>query len=367
MIKMLLFCKLLIILLINNIYAVNIKDIDSDLKKVSVKIRQMNFIIDNKTHKSMEINKSINNTQLAIDDLNEALKTLSNEEQINIDAVNRVQQSINELEILLKTINNNINLGIEQIYKQIIALDNTSSFISSNERTQLKRKNLYLIKILQYELLKFHVLQKKIEELKNLNQQLQIKINILKKKLQDKSSKKALLKNKVNSKLLEKMAIDVDIKQKRKEVAILQEMQKQLNEMLSNFNSTNNLTGVFLKNKTHVPVEGKILISYGELRKQIVNNGLVIEAINKPVYAINDGFVVYVGNIIGIGQVVIINHSNNYTSIYGGIKNPITVGKKVITGMVIANSGNNQTQSIGGFYFELRHFGKPVDPTFLFK
>lgn len=365
----LLFCRLgiIIFLLINNLYAVNINDINNDLKKVSTRIKQMNFIIDNKTQKAMEINKSINNTQLAIDDLNEALKNLSYEEQINLDEVNKVQQNINELEVLLKSISENINLAIEQIYKQILSLDNSSSFISSDERAQLKRKNLYLIKILQYELAKFHTLKNKIEELKKLNEQLQIKINILKTKLQEKSKKKSALKNKVNSKLLQKMELDEEIKKKKREVSILQEMQRQLNSMLSNLDSNNNVTGDFFKNKTHRPVNGKIILGYKELRNQIVNNGLVIETDNKPVYAINDGVVVYVGNIIGIGQVVIVNHSNNYTSIYGGIKNPISVGKKVTTGMIIANSGNKQSQLIGGFYFELRHLGKPIDPNFLFK
>lgn len=364
----LLFLRLgILILLINSINAVNIKDIGNDLKKVSTKIKQMNFIIDHKTKKAMEINKSINDTQLAIDDLNEALKNLSYEEQINLDEINKVQQNIKELELLLKTISNNVNLAIEQIYKQIVSLDNTSSFISSDERTQLKRKNLYLIKILQYELAKFHTLQNKIEELKQLNAQLQVKINMLKKRLQSQSSKKILLKNKVNSKLLEKLQLDVEIKKKKREVSILQEMQRQLNIMLSDLDSNNTITGDFFKSKTHKPVEGKILVSYKEIRNQIINNGLVIEAVNKPVYAINDGFVVYVGNIIGIGQVVIVNHSNNYTSIYGGIKNPIAVGKKITTGTIIASSGNNQNQLMGGFYFELRHLGKPVDPNFLFK
>ncbi len=82
-----------------------------------------------------------------------------------------------------------------------------------------------------------------------------------------------------------------------------------------------------------------------------------------PVTATASGEVVYVGTgIRGLGKLVVIRHNEKYLSVYGHNRDIVVKEKqKVAMGQKIAEVGNTDAEQ-PKLHFEIRRFGKPVDP-----
>ena len=119
------------------------------------------------------------------------------------------------------------------------------------------------------------------------------------------------------------------------------------------------------KGKLNLPVDGKIVNSFGSQKKGGVTwRGLFISApVGIDVIAIADGKVVYANWIRGFGNVLIVDHGGDYMSLYGN--NEILtkkVDETVRGGDIIAAVGNSDRNLESGLYFELSHEGEPFDP-----
>lgn len=110
------------------------------------------------------------------------------------------------------------------------------------------------------------------------------------------------------------------------------------------------------------PTQGRIISYYSS--KGAVNKGINLEGkIGEPVYAAASGKVVYAGSgLLGYGNLIIINHNQEYLSAYAHNSNifvkeneNVNVGEKVAE---IGNSGATRTM----LHFEIRKDGKPVNP-----
>jgi murein DD-endopeptidase MepM/ murein hydrolase activator NlpD len=79
----------------------------------------------------------------------------------------------------------------------------------------------------------------------------------------------------------------------------------------------------------------------------------------KPVMAALEGHVVAVSVELGKGQVITIQHANDYLTIYRGLENmSVKVGTFVKPGQLLAYTGRE-----GRLEFELWYKGQPLDPT----
>lgn len=83
----------------------------------------------------------------------------------------------------------------------------------------------------------------------------------------------------------------------------------------------------------------------------------------QAILAASDGQVVYSGNALrGFGNLVIINHSNEYLSAYAHNESLLVKeGQKVKRGQQIANMGNTDANSVR-LHFEIRYRGQSVNP-----
>jgi len=121
-----------------------------------------------------------------------------------------------------------------------------------------------------------------------------------------------------------------------------------------------------LRGKLHLPVEGELAGRFGTSRAEGGPSwkGLFIRAAaGTPVRAIAPGRVVFAEWLRGFGNLLILDHGNQYLSIYGNnealLKQP---GDVVQSGEVIATVGNSGGNPQTGLYFEMRYQGKPFDP-----
>ncbi|MDR4516053.1 MAG: peptidoglycan DD-metalloendopeptidase family protein [Nitrosomonas sp.] len=121
-----------------------------------------------------------------------------------------------------------------------------------------------------------------------------------------------------------------------------------------------------LKGKLSLPVRGKLTNRFGSQRsgKHITWKGLFIRSPQgDSVKAIASGRVVFADWLRGFGNLMIIDHSHDYLSLYGNNEALLKqVGDSVHSGDSIAIVGNSGGNPDSGLYFELRHKGKAFDP-----
>ncbi|MBI1395814.1 MAG: peptidoglycan DD-metalloendopeptidase family protein [Betaproteobacteria bacterium] len=109
------------------------------------------------------------------------------------------------------------------------------------------------------------------------------------------------------------------------------------------------------------PARGPLLYRFGDSGRL---KGIGIGGkIGDPVVAAAAGKVVYSGSgLRGYGRLVILKHNETYFSVYAhNSRLLVKEGDFVKQGQEIAEMGDSDAQLVG-LHFELRKFGKPVDP-----
>lgn len=81
------------------------------------------------------------------------------------------------------------------------------------------------------------------------------------------------------------------------------------------------------------------------------------------VHAVAPGRVVYVGWMYRYGLIVVLDHGDNYYTVYGHNQSVyVRSGEHVRAGEKIATAGKSGGHETTGVYFEIRHGSKPLDP-----
>ncbi len=115
------------------------------------------------------------------------------------------------------------------------------------------------------------------------------------------------------------------------------------------------------------PVPGKHSNRFGRKRNtgDMRWQGVTIPAKEgTTVRAIHHGRVVYADWLRGSGLLLIIDHGDGYMSLYAHNQSLLrNVGEWVTAGTPISTVGNSGGQEQAALYFEIRHDGKPTDPS----
>lgn len=115
------------------------------------------------------------------------------------------------------------------------------------------------------------------------------------------------------------------------------------------------------------PTKGPFLVKYGSRRGvgSLTWQGVLIGAPEgQQVRAISHGRVAFAEWLRGYGLLLIIDHGDGYMSLYGYNQTLYkSVGDWVKGGEVVAGVGTSGGQERSGLYFEIRHNGRPANPT----
>lgn len=121
-----------------------------------------------------------------------------------------------------------------------------------------------------------------------------------------------------------------------------------------------------LTGKLGWPVNGKLLARYGSPRNlgKLKWQGIVIDSpTGNDVRATAAGRVVFADWLRGFGLLIIIDHGEQYMTLYGNNEGLLKeAGEMVQAGEVIAQSGEQGIRGLTGLYFEIRHRGNPTNP-----
>ncbi|RDE18350.1 hypothetical protein DV711_16975 [Motiliproteus coralliicola] len=147
----------------------------------------------------------------------------------------------------------------------------------------------------------------------------------------------------------------------------LKRMLKELQQTLA-LNELKVSTQAFAKLKGKLPWPTKrtrVLRAYGSRNSQGVRgDGILVGGRSgEPVSAIHHGRVVFADWLLGYGLLLILDHGDDYMSLYAHNQSLMRqVGDWIASGEQVATVGDSGGQGSAGLYFAIRHQGNPVDP-----
>lgn len=139
----------------------------------------------------------------------------------------------------------------------------------------------------------------------------------------------------------------------------------ELTSILSDYPITSEEPFRTLKGSLTWPIAGSLVYDFGQPRAGGLNwNGVVLSAPRgQEVRVIYHGRVVFADWLAGMGLLVIVDHGENYMTLYGYNETTLkSAGDWVAPGDVIATVGDSGGQQQTGLYFEVRQGTKPMNP-----
>ena len=139
----------------------------------------------------------------------------------------------------------------------------------------------------------------------------------------------------------------------------------ELTSILSDYPITSEEPFKRLKGNLTWPIAGNLVHDFGQPRSGGLKwNGVVLAAARgEEVRAIYHGRVVFADWLAGMGLLVIVDHGENYMTLYGYNETTLKrAGDWVAPGDVIATVGDSGGQQQTGLYFEVRQGARPLNP-----
>jgi septal ring factor EnvC (AmiA/AmiB activator) len=164
--------------------------------------------------------------------------------------------------------------------------------------------------------------------------------------------------------------LSADIRSNRKEIRVLRADEARLARLVEALgrSASTSASEPFsaLRGKLRFPVRGELTQRFGAPRGAAGTEakGVFLRAPEgQPVRAIARGQVVYADWMRGFGNLLIVDHGENYLSIYANNESLLKeLGDAVASGETIATTGSSGGNEETGLYFEMRHLGRAFDP-----
>ena len=373
-----------------------------DLKKVEQEVLQQSIEHKKLQAQATQINMEL--TSVSKELINAARKIQNSEEKLSLM---EKQQKVLEKELqesqegfskedtnLVKTLTALQNLAIKptesllvqplspvDIIRSAIVLRETVPHLENNANT-IRQK---LLQIAQ----KKERLDKKIAEIQKQKMVLQVEHE----KMKQLVSKKSKLRNSVEIKSeqakknmdklvsqaqdlrdllgrIEKQRIEKQKEeQRRREAQRKHEEKKSADLIKSETNAITNIASGFIKAKGSLPlpVRGTIVARYGDQRvKGVSSKGLTIATRERAqVISPFDGVVVFAGPFRGYGDMIIVEHGDDYLSLLAGLGSiDVELGQMLLAGEPV---GQMPSQGETELYIEIRKNNQPINPAAWFK
>ena len=369
----------------------------ADMKK---KISQYNAIAKQKSKQSKTLLSQLSRLKQNANSSEEKISTLEQENSRLKKSSDQLTSKINSLNASMAITLDHLRGRLLDIYKFTADDSNISIILSAREPHDAVNTAYMLRRFVHRDVYVFEELGRKERELTEARSQLEAnrkklaqQTTELKKKRDefDSTIKKTdtLLKNVQNEqKKAESAAKELQAAQRAvgNKINALMKQKKNARTRTTTRITTANVTtvqgskaAVSVKTTSPVPaggvkslswpVNGVVTMQYGSrvhptFKTKIFNSGIDIKAASgTAVKAAGPGEVLYQGWLRGFGQVVIIDHGGDLSTVYahlGGAS--VREGASVKAGTVIGRVGNTGTDSAYGLHFEVRRGGSAVNP-----
>jgi murein hydrolase activator len=338
----------------------------------------------------------------SIEEREKNVKNIAKQEKIIIASLNDLNFTINAIRNKIKNLKEKIEVSNKKIKEEGIKKEKLEKEIQSAKNYALSRlialykhNNLKTLSSLSsldsvYDFLNISFLIQKIVEHDNEALSLFIEkyfnLNKLISELNIEREKEKKFEKKLNNhisflsekkELKQNMLYEIKNKKSLQIAAIdaLKETEKELANKITNMPSATRTEGISkrifseYKGLLIMPVKGKIILKFGPYKNKNLNiasysNGINIKTeTGELVRAVFDGRVVFANWLKHYGNVLIADHGENYYTVYANIQDIFKKeGEPIEQGEVIATAGDAGSFSGSELHFEIRHYGKSVDP-----
>ena len=347
--------------------------LELELSEIQTGIKQIeNWLIDANTKLSEEqltlrsTEKSLTKTSLAISSTESKIQNTSNQ-------LAKLQSQKKTIELRQQLVENNL----EKIIRNAYFKRNTNFFETISQSTKIISNTRFLhsanvIAQTQKKIQDEYIDAKKALNLLQASLEKE-KLNITAQRILLQEHGNELQKNRFEKKQALNELI-VSISSQNTQLQTLESDQKELEDLLEQIQaikkkSNTQLPGIdfsSLQGQLATPIDGQTYSEFGDQNGnfEIAEMGISIKAEpGTPVATVYDGQVVFADWLRGQGLLVIVDHGNEYLSLYGGNEALAKqVGDIVLAGEVIATSGFLPRTLLPGLYFEIRHQGEARNP-----
>ncbi len=344
-----------------------LQEIQDKLKSKLDALKETSYKEKSVTKKLDEINKNIGKKERELDQYSTKIEQTQSEIQSLTDQVD--------------VISGKLKGNIEYLEEIVVAFykkqydSNALVLLSASDYQDLIQKLKYTSLIAHYD---GNVINQYGDEIKRMNEKKQ-RLEALQKERSSSinNAKKRKIVLQKESQKKDKLLASLKAKRNEHEKNIkeLENSSQKVLAMLKNIKSQSLPQSIVgkgfktLKGLLPWPVDGKILIPYGENKKvesgtSVFKSGIEIKAQPEDIVeAVAGGRVVYADEFKGYGKLVIIDHGNGYHSLYGNLSGiSLEKGNIVLKGFEVGNVLTSKILNIPTLYFEIRHRGKPVNP-----
>lgn len=360
-------------------------DKQDELENLRKRISAVQREMDKTSESKSEITDDLRESERAISNLNRKLAELASQQHAT-------DQKLNEMQTQGRNLHNRIaeqqTLLGKLLYQQYLGgrQEPLKLLLSSQDPNQVSRDLQYYqyiarsratwMSALRTDLASLNELSIHMREQRAVLDSLQMEQSIQRESLE----KQQLLRQKMLSKVSRQLRQQrSEIKHLQRDESRLAQLVQKIAEMLAQPQSSSlfrndrlpdsNFDGspfIQLKGKLALPVKGDVTNRFNTRRPDstVLWKGLFLKTSSgQPVKAIAAGRVVFADWLRGFGNLIIIDHGNNYMSLYGNNETLYRqVGDLLHGGDTIAATGNSGGNENFGLYFELRHESKPLDP-----
>ncbi|MFO7753309.1 MAG: peptidoglycan DD-metalloendopeptidase family protein [Desulfobacteraceae bacterium] len=313
-----------------------------------------------------EIDASLNETRIRVSDLSDQVEAIEKKKD-------RIEREKEDLEESLDKNRNYAATRLNAYYrmKMLGRLEITGPPDSLFDFI-IKQKNMEKIVESDLEILNRQI--RNLEKLENLKEEM-VRTREEKLELEDELKQQIAIKK---NQSIKKKSILNEIRRKKSlskaAVASLEEAAERLDKQIKKMRSRRvdqDSGGKFsrYKGRLPMPVQGEIISRFGtktsgDYKSFTFQSGIDIKVDRgEPVRSVFHGRVMFAEWFKGYGNLMIINHGENYYTLYAHLEEVFKAkGDMVEAGEVIATAGD--TGSIKGLclHFEVRYHGEPVNP-----
>jgi len=359
-------------------YTGNFESYENEAERIHRKIEKEKAEVLESARKEASIVNSLNDIDLAIDKARKNVSSLKGELAELEKEIAKIQITFNDLKKRIKTSEDYASERLVALYK-LNWLGRIYVLASAQSMYDLFQRKKAMEQILAYdENIWLNLLDSKIR--------LQKLLNRLETQKTEKLSVQTALRKQISMRSRErskrsKLLDDIRKKRSLKLAALesLKEAAADLDQAIKSLNSESGLTGPkrdisskgfsSLKGLLNMPAKGKIVSFFGphknnEFKTVNFQSGIEIKAdMGEPIRAVYDGQILYAGWFKGYGNMIIIDHKNNYYTVYAHAQDIFaSKGDTVEMGEVLATVGDSGSLIGPSLHFEVRHHGKPIDP-----
>jgi murein hydrolase activator len=394
--KIFFFCSIVIMVMLAG-RSLPAADIDENLNQAKKEVQDNNKNLDQIKSKIKE--KSVYSEKLKGQevDITTELKRINQE-------LEKIQSEINRLHKKIAQIQQKINITQAKIVEKRVAADQTRKLLSKHLRVLYKyqqstleympavlanvpydrlvksekylrtiaQENLQIYQQLKEQEAEISVIKKELEAQEKQQEGLQAEV----KGQEEVAMKQKNLKNELLAKVKEQRKnTDDEIAQLKKEAVDLQNLVDKFRSRISKLEKEKIKQRQKLlaakKGSYDWPVKGTVVSNFGKqkhstLNTFVVNNGIEIKADEGTVVSvIEQGKILYAGAFKGYGQMVIVDHGDDFYTVYAHLsKVLVKEGDSMLKGQAVGETGygKNSRNNSANVYFEIRQDGKPEDP-----